>query len=202
MSLNASTLNTLLASALGITPTAYTQKYSEGIIASIQAATFTHAVVTGVAPSSGGALTVGTAAGGIVSISPSQMEAITDPQFSTSPQIDTENSAIVSYVGTGLINFASGTINGTCTNTPITPGILASGTGSNGTVVGLTGSGALSTVTSALGTIGPLGSPFYTALIDYINSNAVCSYASGNVTAVISSGGGPITGVGINGQIT
>lgn len=202
MALNATALSSVIASGLGISTTAFTDAYARGIIASIEAATFAHAVVTGVAPSSGGALTVGTAIGGIISISPSQMEAITDLQFPLSPQINPENAAICSYIGTGLVSFTSGKIIGTCTNTSLSSGILASGAGVNGTILGLNGTSALAAVTSALGTVGYLGLPFYNALINYINSNAVCAYASGSVTAAISAGGGAVTGIGIGGKIT
>jgi hypothetical protein len=203
MALSASTLATQLASALGIDETDYTTAYAEGLIASLTAATFAHALVTGGAPSSGGSLISGAASGGILTISSSPMEAITSSQFSTSPQITTENQALITYIGTATVVFSAGNIIGSCTNTPTSPGALAAGAGTNGTLTGITGAGAYSAVQAAWPQIGPLGSDFYDALINYILANAVCSYAPGSVTAVCPAGGGAITGgVGVGGIIT
>jgi hypothetical protein len=191
----ASSLNTALAAGLGITATPYTLAYAEGIIASLQAATFSHVLVTGIAPPSG-PLTAGTAVGGIMVITPGPMEAITSVQFSTSPHILTENAAIVTYVGTGLINFAPGTINGACA-----AGAFV-GSGIGGTILGLTGSDALVAVSTALGSVGPLGLPFYNALITYILANANCSYAPGTVVGAYAfPAGGPMTGSAAGGTI-
>src|SRR5690606_31803064 len=128
---------------------------------------------------SGAPLSGGSGIGGTMVITPAAMLAETasgtHPQ--ALPQVQSENSAIIQYIGTALINFAPGSITGTCTNTPTNPGPLAAGAGSNGVLTGITGAGAAAAVASALGSAGPDMLDFYTALINYLILNTTASYA-------------------------
>lgn len=183
-----------------------TMNYASGVVAALKAALVNNApgTITGVtAP--GAPLSAGAGIGGIITILPAAMIAKANvgmpPQ--AVPNITKENIAIIQYIGTGLVTFASGNITGTCTNTPTSPGILAAGAGANGQITGLTGAGAVAAVSSALGSTGPGMLPHYTALINYILQNAVVAYASGTVVGVAPSGGGPLTaGAGAGGTIS
>lgn len=115
------------------------------------------------------------------------------------PKIQLENAAIIQYIGTALINFSS--VTGNCTNSPSSPGPLTGGAASNGTLVGLTGAGAVGAVSAAIGG-GPDMLKHYDALINYINANAKATYAANSIVGVCPPGGGPLTGgSGIGGTI-
>lgn len=183
-----------------------TKNDAAGIVAALKAAVFSNlpGTITGVtAP--GSPLTAGAGSGGIMVITPApaiaKMGVGLPPQ--AVPNASKETTALIQYIGTGLVAFASGNITGTCTNSPTSPGPLTAGAGSNGTITGLTGSACATFVASALGSSGPESIKHYTAIIDYILANAVAAYASGSVVGVCPSGGGPLTaGAGTGGTFS
>lgn len=182
-----------------------TQEYASGIVAALKAAIFNHlpGTVNGItAP--GSPLSLGSAVGGVVVIQPTPMIAKTSNGFAPpGPQLIAENTAVIQYIGTGLVSFAAGSITGTCTNTPVTPGPLILGAGSMGTLVGLTGAGCTAAVIAAIGVGGPDMLKHYTALIDYVLANAEGSYATESVIGTCPTAGGPLTlGAGTGGTFS
>jgi len=186
-------------------PSAETQEYASGIVAALKAAIVSNlpGTINGVT-AAGGPLSAGTGLGGLMVITPGPMLAKTANGFAPpGPTLSSENSAVITYIGTGLVSFAPGNITGQCTSTPVSPGPLANGAGTGGTILGLTGAGCAAAVAAATGSSGPDALKHYTALIEYISDNAEVEYASGSVVGVCPPGGGPLTaGAGIGGTIT
>lgn len=182
-----------------------TQEYASGIIAALKAAIVSNptGTITGIS-APGAPLSAGAGIGGLMVIQPSPMIAKTSNGFAPpGPNLVLENTAVIQYIGTGIITFASGSVTGTCTNTPVSPGPLTNGAASGGTITLLTGVACAAAVAAATGSAGPDMVKHYTALIDYILENAEVSYASGSITAVCPPGGGPITaGTGVGGTIS
>lgn len=183
-----------------------TKNYASGFIAAVKAAKFSNlpGTITGVT-ASGGPLSAGMGTGGLMVILPAPMiaKAAVGVPPQAVPNISKENAAIIQYVGTGLITFSTGNITGSCTSTPSSPGILEDGAGANGTIIGLTGPGAVAVVSQALGSAGPNMLAHYNALINYLLQNAVCTYAAESVVGIAPAGGGPLAaGAGTNGTIS
>jgi hypothetical protein len=177
-----------------VSSTAQVKAYAAGIVSCLQSAIVSNAPGTIVGVTAPGApLTAGAGTGGIMVITPSALQAQTATAFVGAKTIAAENTAIITYIGTGLIVFPTGGIVGTCTNTPTSPGPLTAGTGTGGMIVGLTGAAALGAVAPALGTPGPAAVAFYNALITYILSSAQATYGTGTVQGVCPPGGGPLT---------
>lgn len=177
-------------------PTPQMVEYVSGFLAAIKAAMVSNAVGTIVGLTAPGApLANGAGTGGVITIQPAPMIAKTTVgQTSVAvTNIRKENEALINYIATGTVTFASGTIAGTCTNTPTNPGPLILGTGTGGVIVGLTGAGAMAAVAGATGYSGPAMITHYSALIDYLLLNAEVSYASGLVTGVCPIAGGALT---------
>ncbi len=183
-----------------------TKNYAAGIVAALKAATFSNlpGTITGVtAP--GSPLSGGAGIGGVIVITPAPMIAKSGvglpPQ--AVPNVAKENTALIQYIGTGLVTFAAGKITGTCTNSPTSPGPLAAGAGTDGMITGLTGAGAVAAVSAALGSTGPDMLKHYDAVINYLLQNAIGTYSSGSVTGTCPAGGGPLTlGSGIGGTFS
>lgn len=110
-----------------------------------------------------------------------------------SSSISNNASKSVNYlISDGVITFSSITGLDTATNLPPaspTSGILSQGTGTNGLISGLTGA----SWNTALMSPGPLGPTIYSAISNYIISNATVAYASGDVTGTFAPGAGPLT---------
>lgn len=187
------TLNFPGASA-ALPPTGELNNYAAGVIASLQSAVVTNApgTIMGVTAASS-PLSAGTGLGGVVVMSPGPMIAKTTSSFPGATFIIQENTAVITYLSTGLANFAAGTITGHCTNTAISPGPLTNGAGSGGLIIGINGPACLAAVKAVFPTIGPESLPFYTALTTYIMANASISYPMGNVIGVCPAGGGPLS---------
>lgn len=179
-----------------------TKAYAAGIVACLKAAIVTNAPGTIVGVTAPGApLSGGAGTGGLMVVLPAAMLAKTLVGIPPKaiPNMQKENTAIIQYIGTGLVAFSS--ITGTCTNSPTSPGPLTLGAGQNGMITGLTGAGALAAV-GAVGIVGPDALKHYTALINYIVSEAKVTYPSGGIVGACPPGGGPLTaGAGIGGTI-
>ena len=184
--------------------------WGNGVVNHIQAAALVnHALITGTtAP--GAPLANGAGVGGIISgMSGATMASLVESGAGypfTSSQLTTFCTEIVNHIQTlGTVTFASGQITGQCTSTPVSPGPLANGAGTLGTIVGLNGSTLANAIHSAVGYPGGTSTPliqFCTAVTDYIMNNADVSYASGTVTGTCPAGGGALSGgVGANGTI-
>lgn len=179
--------------------------YANAVVTTLKAGTFTHAVGTVLGVGAPGApITGGTALLGIIAgVSAGTWSGILASAFPGATTTATEAGASTGYImASGKVNFASGDITGTCTATPLSPGILAAGAGSGGLVAALVGSAWASAVLAAIGSPGPLAAPVYTAVANYIIANAACSYATGTVVGVFAATGGPMTaGAGTAGLI-
>jgi hypothetical protein len=161
--------------------------------------------VTGTAPSSGGPLTDGAATAGAIVLVAADLTARFVATFGVStPEIIGMATAISTHVMTGLVEFSSGTITGTCGNTVTSPGPLV-GEGSGGEVKGLDGSALAILMASSMGkseTTLELEA-MCKAIVDHIMDNAEVSYLTGAITGTCSAGGGPIAaGAGVGGSIT
>lgn len=141
----------------------------------------------------------------LVGFTPAPWQAEMQAGFPTAEpaQLTKEATASVGYINSSaMINFASGNITGTCTNTPTSPGPLAAGAGMQGTVDMLDGTAWAQAV------IPPLGDPalakkIYKAIVTYLNANAEVTYNPNSVTGVCPAAGGPLTaGTGIGGVIS
>jgi hypothetical protein len=207
MALVPSELANLLYESLGHTQdkdgvsqtTELMQQYAAGYCACLQAGIVNNPpdTVNGTSPSSGGAITNGEASDGVMVLSPSVMSAITLAAFpsGSSALLQEENTAVITYVMTGSVSFASGSITGTSTCTPVNPGALTAGKGSNGLIGSLDGNACASFVQAQVPELnGPDMQPFYTTLMNYTMSHAVVTYATGTVQGSFSAGGGAMIG--------
>lgn len=185
--------------------------WATGVITHLQTSGLTSNIpgtVLGIAPPSPGPLTLGTAIDGTISgligntmASLIVSEDTLDYPFAT-PELNNMCSGICQHIiAQGIVSFAIGTINGACTNTPITPGVFL-GVGIDGTISGLSGP-TMATLVASL-----VGYPFVsmplikmcTAIANYIMANATVSYSV--VTGVCSIGGGPLlAGTATGGKI-
>lgn len=179
--------------------------YAQGVVAALKAATVSNVpgTISGVcAP--GAPLSGGFGAGGIMVVAPGPMIAKTQPGIHPLGAVNysKENAALCTYLSTGIVVFAPGTITGTCTNTAESPGPLSGGVGANGTLTLLNGAACTAAIVAVLGGLGPLPSAIahYTALIDYILANAKVAYPS--VTGVCPAGGGALVGAATGGIIS
>lgn len=190
--------------------------WGTGVVTHIQAAAIVaHApgTVSGTAPPVGGPLAAGAAAGApgtnISGMSGSTMASLVQAAAgypSVSSQLLTFCNEIVSHIETfGQVDFSSGNITGTCTNTLLSPGPLTGGAGSGGVISGLSGSTLASAIHSAVGYPGGVSSQliaFCSAVVGYIQDNGVAAYAASSVNGTCPAGGGGlIAGVGAGGTI-
>ena len=120
--------------------------------------------------------------------------------------IPNEANASTTYsMASGKVSFASGNITGNSTATPLSPGILSAGAGSNGKIGSLVGNTWGDQVKSAAFPNGDstLIRKVYTAVADYIQTNSSVTYASGSVTGSFAIASGPLlAGTGIGGTIS
>jgi len=170
--------------------------------------------VSGTAPPAGGPLSSGIATGtpgaNISSMSGATMAGLVQIGAgypSVSSELSTFCDEIVSHIQTlGQVDFASGEITGTCTNTVLSPGPLTGGAGTGGIVSGLNGDTLATAIHNAVGYPGAVSTPlklFCNAITDYIEANASVAYASGAVTVTCPiGGGGLINGAGAGGLIS
>lgn len=183
-----------------------TLNYAKGIVAALKAATFSHlpGTVVGVT-AAGSPLSNGAATGGVIVIQPGPMiakVAMGVPPEAL-PMLKTENTAIIGYLATVMVNFSPGGITGQCTNTAESPGPLQNGAGTGGKLTGATGAAATGFVAAQLGAIGPDMLKHYTALIDYLVANVEGKYASGSVVGVCPPAAGSLTaGAGTGGTFS
>lgn len=182
-----------------------TQEYASGYIAALKASTVAHAAglvtATGTpaTPIADGAATMGL----FVGLVPAPMLAKTQVG-APGPFSVLENTAVINYVlANATITFDSGTITGTCTATPTSPGPLVAGAGTMGYVEGLDGSACSDFVASQTGLDGPDMEKHYTALMDYTIESLEVEYLTGSVIGSFATGGGPmIAGTGVGGIVS
>lgn len=158
----------------------------------------TSGTVTGDAPPSGGSLSNGAADNGMISglngPTLANLVATMAGYGYVTSQLTIFCNEIVSHIMTlGRVEFASGDIQGSCSNTLLSPGVLT-GTGADGFIKSLNGPVLAQAIHDAIGYPGSLSArltQFCTAIVNYIMDNAVVAYAS--VTGVCPAGGGAIT---------
>jgi hypothetical protein len=177
--------------------------YATAVINTLKAGVVAHAAgtVTG-SGAPGAALSGGAAAGGTVSgLSSATWLAAIGTAFGSAPGIAADASSSVAYLmGAAKVAFAAGTVTGTCTATPSSPGPLSGGAASGGTISGLSGSAWAAAAGEGSQ---PFGATVYGAIAGYIMGHAVAAYASGKVTGAFAAGGGAMTaGTGAGGSIT
>ena len=155
--------------------------------------------VTGTVPPNGGPLQDGAATNGIISgLSGSTLASLVASEAgypSVSAELSTICEEIVFHIqGFALVEFAAGSITGTCTNTTTTAGTFT-GTGSGGTLSGMNGGGLANAIHTAVGYPGSVSAKltqFCSAIVNYIEANAEVSYST--VTGTCSAGGGSLIG--------
>lgn len=175
------------------------QAYADGYITMLSGGLINHVSGTVNAIGSPGLpVTNGTAIGGLIaSIISSIMYDIVSLVIIGAPELSNENAAIATYLmASGLVNFSSGNIGGTCTATQVSPGILAGGYGQQGQITLLVGAALAALLPSMAG---PLQVPFYVALVSYTMDNAEITYIIGTVVGAFVAGGGAMTGGLANG---
>lgn len=148
----------------------------------------------------------GAASGGLLTLSSGPWSAALSSGFpSADPgKLSAETGVSVPFVeSNSQIDFPSGTITGTCTATPATPGILAGGAGAGGQLSGLDGDAWATAVVGSQGlSVNALAKAIYNAIVSYLSSNAEGTYASGQVTGTFGIGGGPMmAGTGVGGSV-
>lgn len=215
MTLDASELATkILNDSLGsptdkdgkpIPATTAMQEYAAGFIAAIKAGTFSNlpGTIVGVT-AAGGPLSAGAGLGGILVATPAPWIAKTANGFSpVGPDLAKEHAAVITYVMTNFITFAPGKITGTTTNTPVAPGILNNGAGTDGKFLTVNGAACMAAVIAAGVASGPMMVKHYTVLMSYLMEKGVGAYASGSVVGIAPAGGGPLTaGAGTGGTFS
>lgn len=204
MALDADAFATELKNAIGFSSQLNSTEIvalATAIINEVKGATFSHATVTGTAPVSG-PLTLGTAAGGIiVGITPATLltKMTNEMGRPATAQLTGLANAIATNLILGLVTFASGNIQGTCTGGAFT------GSGVSGVVSGISGSGIASLAESAFGGMTPQLSDMCNAIATYIMGSTVGAYATGAVTGAYPpppAVGGPMTGAGLGGTFS
>jgi len=154
---------------------------------------FAPGTIVGTAPPSGGPLIAGAGTGGLITLVPTALASAFAITFGVmTPEIQALATAISSHVSTlGTVTFAPGTITGACSNTPVSPGVLA-GAGAGGTIIGLVGAVLAADIASGIGQPGPTPEliNMATEITDHIMNFAVVTLPL--VTGVCSAGGGPI----------
>lgn len=208
MGMSGSTLADAIKSGLGFGAYATSTKnlgLANAIVAHVQTAvvTFAPGTITGTAPPSGGGLIGGAGTNGVIVLVPAALESALVAVFGIStPEILGLADAISLHVsGLGKVTFSSGSITGVCTNTPVAPGTFT-GTGSNGHVIGLSGSTLAAAITAGIGQTIPTSqlTNMATEIVNHIMNNAVVTLAL--ATGACSAGGGPIAaGTGSGGTI-
>ena len=187
---------------------------AQAITDELAAATVSHAIVSGVAPSTGGPLQNGAAAAGVIAgMSPVNLaKNIGDAMggFATLPatgqaKVTAMATAIATHIMTlGQVVFAPGTIEGTCTNTATSAGTFTSDESTGGKIIGLAGP-ILADLMVDL-TVAPAVNPMLLGLCNgicnYLLTNAEVAYAAGDCTGTAPIGGGPIVAVGTGGKIS
>lgn len=199
MAMNGATLATAIKGGLGFGALATSAKnlaLANAIVAHAQSGvvSFAPGTIVGTAPPSGGPLIAGAGTGGTILLVPSALVSALVSAFGTSTsQIVGLANAISNHIATGLVVFAPGTIIGACSNTPVSPGVLA-GSGAGGTITGLSGPVLATAITSGIGQGAPTSqvTNMATEIVNHIMSLGVVTLPV--VTAVCSAGGGPIVG--------
>ena len=200
-----------LQTALGLTSvTEELTGYATGYVTALKTGLASHSsgTVVGTAPPGGplvgGAATAGQISGVIPTVMTGIMSATGGFHFANQAMISSENSATLGYVeSAGIIDFESGSVNGTCTATILSPGILANGTGTDGEISLLVGSALASLIKPIVSPTqsAPLMVPFYTALCNYTMDYLRVNFSTGTVTGNFAPGGGALTGGAASGGV-
>ena len=182
------------------------ETYAEAIISTLTTSTFSHLLVEGTtAP--GAPLQAGKAENGL--FLPPLLAAtwlgVLAGGFATADPgaLSTEAACSTTYLsGASKINFETGKITGQCTNTPMAPGPLTAGEGSQGLIEGIEGSAWASSCMPPDGD-STLSEKIYTAISQYIIENSEAAYLPQTVNGTCPPGGGPLAlGLGAGGTIT
>jgi hypothetical protein len=212
MSLSASILANEIQTAMGFSSiSSQLLGFCQALVSEIQTnAKISNSLVTGDCPHSGGSLSNGTSVNGIISsLSGSRLASTIQSDIGfplvTSNLLNLSNAIVNHIMGLGKVNFSSGNITGTCTNSAGSPGVLTLGSGFSGIITSLNGITLANDIHSAEGFPGSVSTQliqFSIAIVNHIMSDGVGSYQSGTVTGICPAGGGPlISGSASKGKI-
>lgn len=164
---------------------------AKGIVEAFKLTTVSHALVTANGLP-GAPITNGAANGGVLA---GLTAGPVNARMGDIPAgMKQSNAALMTYLATGTVTFDSGSITGTCSATPTSPGPLVAGAGNGGYLVGLTGSACVSALKGQGLKLGPDSEDFYGAIVDYLLENLEVTYAPGSVVGTFPSGGGALIG--------
>jgi len=188
-----------------IAVTSEMETYAEAVITTLTSATFTHLLVEGTT-ANGAPLQVGKADNGLFLpplLAPTWFGVMQVGFPTANPaELLKEATCSTTYLsGASRINFTAGNITGQCTSTPTSPGPLAAGQGSQGTIDELVGSDWGSSCMPTGGD-STLTNKIFTAISDYIITNSEATYLPNTVNGVCPPGAGPLSaGTGAGGTI-
>lgn len=178
------------------TTSGVTEKVAEAIVAHLQTGivNFLPATITGTAPPSGGPLTGGAGQGGIITLVPAAFVPLLINAFGTaSAEIQNFGTTLSAQFMTAIVEYQTGSVTGTCSNTPTSPGALI-GEAQGGVLSNMQPSSMATAIASAIGQTSASDqiSSMCEKLVEAIQSDAEVSHLTGTVIATISAGGGPI----------
>jgi len=176
--------------------------YAKGLIAMLSVGIVSHLPLTVSGSAAPGApLLSGAASGGkILGLLGPTMAAIAgkDPVIFATMLL--EANAIATYIlASGLVNFDTGSIEGTSTESA-SPGPLTLGKGTQGKIVGLDGGALAVLVASATGITGPTSKDHYSVVVKHIMDNAEVTYLPNTVLGSMA-GGTLVAGLAAGGTI-
>lgn len=183
-------------------PTDAMNDYAKGLITMLSAGIVSHLPLTVSGSAAPGApLLAGAAsAGRVIGLLGLTMTAIAakDPIIAATMLL--EANAISLYImASGLVNFQSGSIEGTSTETA-SPGPLTLGKGTQGRFSGLDGGALAAMVASATGIVGPTSKDHYSVVVSHIVDNAEVTYVPNTVLGSMA-GGTLVAGTAAGGTI-
>ena len=169
---------------------------------------FAPGAIVGVAPPTGGPLTLGAGTGGTISgmtgssLANDMKTQMNKPKISK--QLQAVADAIVSHTMTGLVEFAPNMILAACSNTATSPGAVTGLISTGGQISGLSGQPLSALMAEAFGgKVSPQLLKMCDAITNHIMSNSITGFVAAQVVGTASAGGGPIAaGAGVGGTIT
>ncbi len=181
--------------------TEQTIKFATGVVTMLTSATFSHILVTGKGAPAGPFLGVAKS-GKLLNLIPNGLITNFPPDCNAEFTSSTSTILAEYLISKSRIDFTE--VTGSCTATPITPGVLALGTATNGKLSGLDGNELATKIQTTLSMKSTETlKNFYEALCNYIMKNITLNYLPGSINGGFTSGGGELMlGTGIKGVIS
>lgn len=181
--------------------TQQTINFANGVINMLKSASFSHQLVEGSAPP-GGKFNGKASLGKLMNLNPSLLSSNFPGECKQNFTSSTSSSLSSYLLSKAIIEFNK--VEGMCTATTNSPGMLEIGSAKNGKLTGLNGNELSAKIKTDL-SINETETlkRFYETLCNYIMKNIELTYLPGSVKGKFSAGGGPlIMGTGIKGIIT